>query len=98
MLDVRNTYRKPSKGTLVEGAIRMKTWRIPFVTGREASDPLWQGRVRKYWARQAELYGFEHAEATIQVDMFPDRGENYLTTSTKITKVLPGERVEMGRA
>lgn len=97
-LDVRTTYRAMKSPAYV-GEVRMKTWRVllGLELDPENPDPEWTRRVRHYWQLQRDVYGYEVGdEITIQSDHFPDHGFSCITTSAKVVKVHPGERITSG--
>jgi hypothetical protein len=101
VLDVKTSYRKMKSPAFV-GQLRMKSWR-PLLHIADSSlrvdadlDDVERKRVAEYWARQREVYGFEFGEVMVQIDF--DKIGPIVTSSVRVTKVLPGDRVDMGSA
>lgn len=102
VLSVSQTYKAMASPAYV-GEVRIKMWRLMLGIELipEAMDPEWAERIHAYWRRQREVYGYEVGnEVTIQTDHFPEHEPpmTVLTTSAKVTAILPGERIKQGNA
>lgn len=99
MIETRQVYRAMERPAYV-GEIRMKSWRTVGVyvapglgqkAGELTPDDTEMQRVGEYWARQRELYGYDFDTVKVQVDIIDVDGP-ILTSSVKVTRILPGER------
>lgn len=102
-IDVQTRYRAMKKPAYV-GEIRMKSWRTveiyapPGLGDRELGpDETERRRIMEYWQRQTAVYGYEWEGPVVQISR-DDLPGAIVTSSVKVTRILPGPRGDMGHA
>lgn len=87
-IEVAPSFYKRASDPFKVGQKRQRVWRALLAPATAQDDPLWQGRARDYWNRQAMIYGAIFSEPRVAID----NQNGLVMTEAYVLQVLPGER------